>query len=117
MTFTDEINRLFDELVHDPWSRARAMPAGGPAQRETQLDFEMPIAGGQLGDISISLQGRMLMVRARRRSAASGGDEPFGGERHLERSFVLPEAAEVSAIEARIKDEILHIRVWLRIAA
>jgi HSP20 family molecular chaperone IbpA len=105
----DQINRLFDEMVRDPWARSGrpALPAG-----QTQLDVEMPIASGQLADVSIALDGRRLTVRARRRSTAAGG----GGERELvERSVILPQDAGVSAIEARFEGDVLHIRVSLRI--
>lgn len=109
MSFADEINRLFDELVHVPWSTPRKTHAGRPPEREIQLEFEMPVAQQQLGDMSVSLQGRQLLIRAggRRAGASEGGPA-------LERSFILPESAEVSGIEARIEDARLHVRVRLR---
>jgi len=112
MTLIDDINRLFDELVHHPWSRARAVV---PPGSETVLDLEIPIPGGQLADISVSLQGRRLVVRARRPSTVSGGvDEAAGPTEELERTLVLPDTAEVTGIEARVAGEVLHVRVCLR---
>jgi HSP20 family molecular chaperone IbpA len=116
VTLVDDINRLFDELVRDPWSRARVTRVGAPPARpETEVDLEMPIAGGQLSDVSVSLQGRQLIVRAQRRPLVAGAaDETTGSAEELERRLVLPETAEVSAIEARVTGEVLHVRVYLR---
>jgi HSP20 family molecular chaperone IbpA len=115
MTLIDEINRLFDELVRGPWSHPRPTRVDEPAASETHVDVELPFAGGQLGDVSVSLQGRQLIVRARRRSSVAGGAAAFPGVGpELERSFVLPEEAAVSAIEARVSDDVLRVRVCLR---
>jgi HSP20 family molecular chaperone IbpA len=75
----------------------------------------MPLAGGQLGDISVSLQGRQLIVRARRHDLA-GGSAPHapGSTDELERTLILPELAEVTAVEARVTGGVLHVRVGLR---
>jgi HSP20 family molecular chaperone IbpA len=116
MTLIDEINRLFDELVRGPWSQPRPARVEEPAAIGTFVDVELPFAGGQLGDVSVSLQGRQLIVRARRRSSvADDADTLPGPGPELERSFVLPEGAAVSAIEARISDDVLRVRVCLRI--
>lgn len=104
MTLIDEINRLFDELVRSPWSRPQGVTA-----RETYVDLEVPLAGGPLGDVSVSLQGRRLTVRA----SSPGVSEASIAPRETERSFVLPEGAAVSAIEARVEDEVLRVRIRL----
>lgn len=116
VTFADDINRLFDELVHVPWSRSTKSSPVKPAGHETELEFEIPVAGDELGDLSISLRGRELLVRARRRCAASDGTAGLVRDATLEQSFVVPDGAEVSAVEARIKDGLLHVRVRLRTA-
>jgi HSP20 family molecular chaperone IbpA len=108
MSLADEINRLFRELVHGPWSQPATARRGQVTRSERHLDVEMPISGGQLGDIAVVRQGREMVVRVRSRSGAS--------ERQLERSIVLPESVEVSAIEVRITDGTLHVRLQLRTA-
>jgi HSP20 family molecular chaperone IbpA len=115
MTLIDEINRLFDELVRDPWSRPRRTRLNEPATNETYLDLEMPFAGGQLGDVSVALQGRQLVVRAGRVPVGStAGYDASGAPPAFERSFVLPAGAAVTAIEARLRDDVLRVRVGLR---
>lgn len=115
MSFSDDINRLFNELVHVPWSRSATALQGKRWRHETEFDFEIPI-GGELGDISISLQGRELLVRARHRGSASGLATGSASNASVEHSFIVPDGAEVSAIEAQIKDSLLHVRVRLRTA-
>lgn len=116
MTFADDINRLFDELVLLPWSRSRTRHPAPPGGRDTDVDFAIPVAGGELGDISIALQGRTLVIRARRRRIESAVADESAGDADGERSFVLPEGAVVSAVEARFKDDVLHVCVRLRTA-
>jgi HSP20 family molecular chaperone IbpA len=111
MTLIDEINRLFDELVRSPWSRPRPARTG-PLARETRVDLEVPFVGGPHGDVSIALEGRRLTVRARSSRASATGESAAAGE--FERSFVLPEGATVEAIEARVEDNVLRVRVHLR---
>ncbi len=101
MTFPkliDEIDQLFARLVRDPWSRPAVPPAVARAEDETYLDVDIPGVGGPLGDVSVSLAGQQLVVRAR----------------DIERSFLLPVAADVAAIEARVEGDTLRVRVCLR---
>jgi HSP20 family molecular chaperone IbpA len=110
----DDINRLFEQMVRDPWSRAQKSSVAAPARGETHVDVDMPVAGGQLGDVAVSLEGRRLVVRARRRSARGGGAEGAATQEVVEREFTLPAAVEVSAIEARLEGEMLRVRVRLQ---
>jgi HSP20 family molecular chaperone IbpA len=112
MALIDDINRLFDELVRSPWSRQPTRP-GPPLREETYLDLEMPGAGGPLGNVSVALHGRQLVVRARGRSIGGEDAGDAAGAREIERTFILPEEAEVSAIEAWGSGEVLHVRVRL----
>ena len=110
MSLIDDINRLFDEML-GPWSRVTTRTAAG-AGRETFVELEMPIAGGLLDDVSLTLRGRELIVQTRHRSPAGGGEEAAAPP--IERSFLLPETAEVCAIEARVTGDVLRVRVCLR---
>ena len=108
----DTINRLFDQMVGDPWSRA----AGHPQTMrlvvgDAHLEVQIPLAGGRLGDVLIAREGRRVVVRARLDAAA--GVASRGGQ-EIERVVTVPADAEVSGIEARFEGEILHVRVGLR---
>jgi len=106
----DEINRLFDELVHAPWSRRLQIPSRGRAARAgTGWELEIPVRGARRDDIVFSIEGREVTVAVRRRKARPGRGE----EELLRRSFVIPEGAELSAVEARFEGELLRIRIAL----
>ena len=112
----DEINRLFDEMIRTPWSQSRTGRAG-TSSGGTALEIEIPLGGGQPGDISVSIAGQRLTVGVRRRptraTGSEGGPQPDQQEQ-FERSLVLPDDADVSAIEARFEGDVLRVRIGLR---
>jgi HSP20 family molecular chaperone IbpA len=112
---TDAISRLFDEMVRDPWSRP-GRPTSAPQRADdSQLEIEVPIAGGQLGEVSIARDGPRIVVRARVRTAAGTASRGDAGDmQSLERVIIVPADAEVSGVEARYKGDVLHVRVSLR---
>lgn len=123
-----EINRLFDELVHDPWRRALRPPA--PASTEgTALLLEVPLEGARVESIVTSLEGRRLVVeivltRERRGSeqnppAACGLTPPFSTDaswssERFRQSFEIPAEAFPSRYETRFEGGVLRLRVTLR---
>lgn len=98
---TDAIDRLFSQLVQDPWSRTPTAGGGG-----TLLTVDLPVGRGS-ADVAVALEGRRLVVRTGTRGAAGGAG--------TERAFTLPEGYEVDGIEARFAGEILQVRVHLRV--
>lgn len=106
MTFSDEVDRLFRQLVHVPWSSARP---GATRTRDTELDLKVPCPEGELGDIVVTVREHELTIRARCRAGTPGSEE-----RYVERSVRLPGAAEVRVIELRAEEHDLHVRVSLR---
>ncbi|HSQ00888.1 MAG TPA: Hsp20/alpha crystallin family protein [Candidatus Dormibacteraeota bacterium] len=104
----DEINRLFEQLVRDPWARA---PQRSPRTHvgEAQLEIALPVAPGQRDDISVAIEGRRLVVRVHH--ASGHGAAPATSD---ERVITLPEDAEVAGLEAQFEGAALHVRVRLR---
>lgn len=114
----DEINRLFEELVRDPWSQRLRLPQRtGPARPGTGWEVEIPVTGSQRDDIAFSIEGRQVTVAVSRRkirtASAAGAEVAQGHEETLRRSFTLPDGAELSAIEARFEGQTLRIRIAL----
>ncbi len=115
--FIDEINRLFDELVHDPWGQPlRPRPRGWGTGESIGWEAEIPLPGAGQNDLALTIEGRNLVVAVRRRTArTSHAGETTAVEGELMRhSFLLPEHAEVGSVEARFEDHVLRIRVSLR---
>jgi HSP20 family molecular chaperone IbpA len=109
----DAITRLFDEMVRDPWSRP-----GRPAPPHGQgipLEVQVPVAGGQLGEVAVVRDGDRLTVRARVRGTAGlAPDADMEEGREVERVVTVPAGTEVDGIEARFENEVLHVRITLR---
>lgn len=101
----DAIDRLFDELVRHRWSGLPERPARAPAE-PPPIEVELPVAAGQLGDVSVAREGRQVVVRARIRDAAGGGAP-------IERLLTVPPDAEVRGLEACVEGETLRVRVLL----
>lgn len=103
----DEINRLFEQLVRDPWTGALPRPAR-VQHGERLFEVALPVALGPRGDVAVAIEGRRLVVRAHRQ--ASGGGPPATIAEHV---FSLPDDAEVVGLEAQFEGETLRVRVRL----
>jgi HSP20 family molecular chaperone IbpA len=115
----DEINRLFDELVHDPWRRPQRPLSRVPSsQLGSTWEFTIPIHGVGRDDIAFSIENRQLTVtvhqHATERVTGSGGAVTRAAEERFHQSFMLPEHAELATLEARFDGDVLRIRVTLR---
>jgi HSP20 family molecular chaperone IbpA len=111
----DEINRLFEEMIHAPWSRQRGAPQQ-PSMRadKTFLEVEMPISEDQRGDVSVGIEGSVLIVTLRRRTEASGRAAVRDKQEVVQRSFSLPTDSDVAVIETHFHHDVLKVRVGLR---
>lgn len=118
-SFIDEINRLFDELVRERWQRPTQSSAElVRSSHGTTLDVEIPIAGTERDDLSVTAEGRRLTVSVRRRASESesgeGGDVTASSEEHFRQSFTVPEGTDLSGIEAHFEHGVLRLRIGLR---
>jgi len=109
----DEIDRLFDELIHRPWGGAARQLA--PAEiREVDDGWivELPVEGMRATDLKIEVHGRRLTVSGHseqeRRQGPSGWSKQ---ERSLHRTITLPAATTAQDIEATIAGSTLAIHV------
>jgi HSP20 family molecular chaperone IbpA len=109
----DEIDRLFDEMVRDPWRPLHQPTVTRAGREDTHVDVELPIEGGGRGDVSVSVEGQRLTVTALRGATTARGAVSRGQKQRIERSFVLPENTEVSKVEARFEGDVLKIRIGL----
>jgi HSP20 family molecular chaperone IbpA len=115
----DEINRLFDELVHDPWRRPQRPTSGPPSsQLGSTWEFAIPIHGVGRDDIAFSIENRQLTVTIHQRATAhvtgSGAAVTRAAEERFHQSFMLPEHTELASLEARFEGDVLRIRATLR---
>lgn len=114
--FIDEIDRLFDELVRDRWRAPRpALPP--PRADETELEVAVPAEEQHAHDVSVSIDGGQLTVTVQH---AQAGRAEVGGarlasavERSFRRTFAVPAGASLRAVETRMAEGALRIRVRL----
>jgi HSP20 family molecular chaperone IbpA len=111
----DEIDRMFEEMVRHPWGRPTPAASGARRPPETShLEIELPIAAGRHGDVSVSVQGRQLIVTVQQQHGGPPGTTAAHGQERLQRAFALPDDSDIGSIEARFEDHLLRIRIGLR---
>ena len=111
----DAISRMFDEMVRHPWSQTVRSAPPRPRGHDSAFEIQVPIAGGQLGEVSVVRERGRLLIRAR---VPTAGDECAGDTAPtIERVITVPADSEVSGIEAHFEGEILRLRVNLRAQA
>lgn len=103
----DEINRLFEQLVRDPWAGVPQL-AGRQRPGERVYEVTLPVGVEPRGDVSVAIEGGRLVVRALRPGTA--GVAPATVAEHV---FTLPDDADVTGLEARFEDGTLRVRVHL----
>ena len=122
-SFLDEIDRLFDQLVHDPWRRparrigVRPPAPGGRAASVKDWEITLPLPPGEPGDFLIALEGEHLRVSVSRRLTAAGthggADVQVHQEQRTQHSYRIPEGAAVQGIEASFEADALRVHVKL----
>jgi HSP20 family molecular chaperone IbpA len=115
----DEIDRLFAELIHDPWRRgAQRVLAGPAASSAAPFEIEVPVQGIMSGDVSVALEGDHLTVAVLRHAAtrsAQGADVQVAASRQqaFQRSIRVPSGARLSGVDVSYDRDGMHVRVRL----
>lgn len=116
--FIDEINRLFEELVHSPWQPLGLPPGESASTLPGHWQVDFPIRQADRGDVRITTEGRQLTVGVRRcrarRSTGASADVTTVAEDEFQQSFLVPEGQEISSLHVRFENERLRIRVELK---
>jgi hypothetical protein len=114
--FIDEINRLFDELIVEPWRPQRqALPSARSA--ETEFEVAVPAEETTAQAVSVSLEGSQLTISVHRdqarRAVVSGAEVSSGREEHYQRIFPVQPGAVLRAVQTHFDKGQLHIRIRL----
>ena len=120
--------RSFDPMFADPFRMARQFfdtpAAKAPAplsvrfdvtETEQAFEFEADLPGIREEDVEITLDGRTLAISGTRERKREREDD----NRHIversfgkfTRSFLLPQTADVSAVQAKLAEGVLHVTV------
>ena len=116
--FIDEINRLFDELVVEPWKPQRRQLAGHrPGPEETEFEVSVPVDEASAQEVSVVAEGGQLVVTVRRnharREVVGEAEVSSGVEEHFRRSFALPAGTVLRSVQTRFEKQSLRVRICI----
>ncbi len=114
----DEIDRLFDELVHRPWGTHRQLAPVEVREVEDGWTVQVPAEGLTAADVQVQVQGNRLTITGHRhhtRERRSGGTwAQTQQEVSIHRTVALPAGADPQNIDAKLEDAILTIHIRRR---
>ncbi|MBI1817406.1 MAG: Hsp20/alpha crystallin family protein [Deltaproteobacteria bacterium] len=116
----EEIDRLFDELIHRRWGPASRQVV--PTEIREVADgwlIELSIEGLRAADLRVEVHGRTLTISGQRRREQARSEGPSAWSRAqqniaLHRTITLPGEARPNDIEAKVQGANLSIHVRRR---
>jgi HSP20 family molecular chaperone IbpA len=117
LRLSDEVERLFDEIIHRPWGFAREFRGWNPSVdlRETADAFiiEADLPGVKKEDVHVEVQNSQVQLEGWRSREETDENGQFHtierASGHFLRRLALPESVEKNAIQAEFKDGVLRI--------
>ncbi len=114
---SDEVDRLFDEIIHRPWGFAKRAPEWNPSLDlcETPEAFilEADLPGVKKEDVKVEVEGQELILRGERSAERGQTSERFHYQERYSGSFMrrmtLPESVDKDKIEAEFRDGVLRV--------
>jgi len=116
----DQLDRLFDELIHRPWGPAIRQVT--PTEVREVADgwmVELQVPGMRAQDLQVQVDGRKLTVRGHRRDEQEQTRRVTGRVRTqqetvLHRTITLPAEADPEGVEANLHGATLSVHVRRR---
>lgn len=117
--FSDDLNRMFDEVLRSPWRQQRpTLLHPGPVGPGSVWELEVPVAGVEPEQFGVLVGGDQVTVtvggRSRHAEPAPGGHMTTERFEERRQSFRLPPGARVAAVEAHIEGHSLRLRIRLQ---
>ena len=114
---SNEIERLFDEMIHRPWGFCREIRGWNPSvdlfENTDVFILEADLPGVKLDDVKVEIEDGDLVLRGWRVLEQSHSEGHFHAmERssgHFMRRMRLPEAVDRTAIKAEFNDGVLRV--------
>jgi HSP20 family protein len=114
---SQEVERLFDEIIHKPWGLARESRGWKPSLDlwETADSFivEADLPGVKAEDVQVTMEDKDLVLQGSRFLETQRSDDRFHrmerSSGHFLRRIKLPESVEKTAIVAEFKDGVLRV--------
>lgn len=114
---SQEVDRLFDEIIHRPWGVSRGVQGWNPSidLYETSEAFvlEADLPGVKMEDIKVEVQGNELVLQGERSSGQSQRTDCFHcQERYygrFMRRMTLPASVDKDKIRAEFSEGVLRV--------
>jgi HSP20 family protein len=114
---SDEVERLFNEIIHRPWGFAGELRAWNPSVDlyETPEAFilEADLPGVDPHDVKVEVEGKTLILQGKRSFQRNHSSETFFFQERscgdFIRRIVLPESVDKEKITAEFKEGVLQV--------
>ena len=114
----DEIDRLFDELIRQPWGTNRQLVPAEVREVEDGWQVQLAVPGLSAADLQVHVQGNRLMISGQRHEARErrrkGGWTQTAEQITFNRTIALPPGADPETIDAKIEGSTLSIHIHRR---
>ncbi len=117
MRLPQEVERLFDEMIHRPWGFCREVRGWNPSvdlyETADAFILEADLPGVKAGDVKVEIQNSDLVLKGWRTIEKSQSNGRFHtmerSSGHFIRHIKLPEHVEKGAIQAEFHDGVLRV--------
>ena len=117
LQLSQEVDRLFDEIIHRPWGVTRGVQGWNPSidLYETPEAFilEADLPGAKMEDIKVEVQGNDLSLQGERSFEKSHATDRFHCQERYSGRFVrrmtLPESVDKDKIRAEFSNGVLRV--------
>jgi HSP20 family protein len=119
MHLSDEVERLFDEMIHRPWGFAREIRGWNPSVDVFETDdsfvIEADLPGVKSEDVKVEVENDDLVLEGQRTIEKSRSHGHFHtmerSSGYFTRQIRLPEKVNKEGIKAEFKDGVLRVTV------
>jgi HSP20 family protein len=119
MHLSDEVERLFDEIIHRPWGFAREVRGWIPSvdlfETEDSFILEADLPGVKSEDVKVGVENGDLVLEGQRTIEKSQSHGHFHtmerASGYFTRQIRLPESVKTDAIKAEFNDGVLRVTV------
>lgn len=113
--FQRRMPRFFEDMGFFP----AMLPAADVYERNGEFVYELEVPGFDEKDLTIEIGNHVLAIKGERKETAEQADKAYRLherlERHFERRFEIPPAAETDKLTAEFKQGVLSVRAPLHV--
>jgi HSP20 family protein len=114
---SDEVGRLFDEIIHRPWSFVSELRPWNPSidlyETADAFILEADLPGVDSKDVKVEVEGNVLILQGKRSIQHHHGSGLFYFQERCSGDFTrrltLPESIEKKKIKAEFADGVLRV--------